>query len=187
MSSSSKGPCYNKTCKEPATKYCGVCRYACYCSIECQREDWSTHKTFCKPNEKKKIKDMRLLHKCDRDHIVNMVAWGITINEHRINTFRAALIVIENDILEQSYDEEDLRKNCSLQLMKEEGFLLFLSHMGYPIHSFLDFDPRDKSLFFFITKYNGYGAVFSRSVEEMQEIIDSMKEFQENEDGSLLD
>ena len=29
------------------TKMCGRCGRAYYCSVECQRADWSYHKTFC--------------------------------------------------------------------------------------------------------------------------------------------
>ena len=49
------GWCYNKTCSHPGRKVerskmfcCTRCGEANYCSVECQRADWKTHKMFCK-------------------------------------------------------------------------------------------------------------------------------------------
>ena len=33
---------------EVASKRCSQCRYASYCSAECQRSDWKSHKATCK-------------------------------------------------------------------------------------------------------------------------------------------
>ena len=48
------GLCFNPQCKLPMrmtarsnTKYCSRCRYATYCSRECQLEDWTEHKPKC--------------------------------------------------------------------------------------------------------------------------------------------
>ena len=38
-------------------KRCGKCFVACYCCIECQREDWPAHKAQCKLNRKFELKD----------------------------------------------------------------------------------------------------------------------------------
>src|SRR5687768_18397886 len=43
---------FNKVClvcgiETPKMKSCSRCRVAKYCSIECQRSDWSTHKRLC--------------------------------------------------------------------------------------------------------------------------------------------
>jgi hypothetical protein len=35
------------TCKSVATKRCSGCKRACYCSAECQRNDWLHHKEIC--------------------------------------------------------------------------------------------------------------------------------------------
>jgi hypothetical protein len=35
---------------------CARCRLAWYCSAECQKEDWPTHKHVCAEEEKKRIK-----------------------------------------------------------------------------------------------------------------------------------
>jgi len=44
-------------CKKDKTgqslKLCGQCLVACYCSAECQRKHWKTHKLTCKPKGRK--------------------------------------------------------------------------------------------------------------------------------------
>jgi len=35
------------TCKSVARLRCGGCKRACYCSAECQRNDWLHHKEIC--------------------------------------------------------------------------------------------------------------------------------------------
>jgi len=44
-----KGNC--KVCGEPAGASCAKCKVARYCSVECQRGDWKTHKKECKTPE----------------------------------------------------------------------------------------------------------------------------------------
>ena len=48
------GFCYNPKCTIPnretersKAKYCSRCRYATYCSRECQEADWTIHKLLC--------------------------------------------------------------------------------------------------------------------------------------------
>eukprot|EP00984_Skeletonema_dohrnii_P028677 scaffold18734_cov115-Skeletonema_dohrnii-CCMP3373.AAC.5 len=48
------GLCYNQNCSLPERKaerskmfYCTRCRDANYCSVECQKDDWETHRKFC--------------------------------------------------------------------------------------------------------------------------------------------
>ncbi|XP_064097943.1 SET domain-containing protein SmydA-8-like [Macrobrachium nipponense] len=38
-----------EVCKNPAKQFCSSCRSVFYCSRECQKEDWKTHKGRCKP------------------------------------------------------------------------------------------------------------------------------------------
>ena len=46
-------PPEDKTCascgKEDATKICGRCKDQSYCSVDCQRQDWTRHKRGCVP------------------------------------------------------------------------------------------------------------------------------------------
>lgn len=39
--------CWGSDCHKPGNKICGKCKKAAYCSRECQRKDWSVHKTKC--------------------------------------------------------------------------------------------------------------------------------------------
>ena len=44
-----------KVCSNPASRQlCGRCHKVSYCSIDCQRKDWPTHKNLCKPSENKR-------------------------------------------------------------------------------------------------------------------------------------
>lgn len=38
-----------EVCKNPAKQFCSSCRAVFYCSRDCQKEDWKTHKGKCKP------------------------------------------------------------------------------------------------------------------------------------------
>ena len=38
-------------------KHCGNCLVACYCSVECQREDCPAHKKQCKLNRKFELRE----------------------------------------------------------------------------------------------------------------------------------
>jgi hypothetical protein len=54
------------TCGEDADKICGACKCAKYCSIECQRADWSEHKLICSQLAKHGSKDIKKFNKwCD--------------------------------------------------------------------------------------------------------------------------
>ena len=39
--------CRKNGCSNAGTKYCGACGLACYCTVECQKEDWRVHKAMC--------------------------------------------------------------------------------------------------------------------------------------------
>ena len=36
---------------------CGKCLVACYCCVECKREDWPMHKKQCKLNRKFELRE----------------------------------------------------------------------------------------------------------------------------------
>ena len=39
--------CNNSGCSKLGTKHCGSCGDACYCCVECQKQDWKVHKGSC--------------------------------------------------------------------------------------------------------------------------------------------
>jgi len=43
-----------QTCQELASKNCSRCHKARYCSVDCQKTDWSSHKHKCKSHDKSK-------------------------------------------------------------------------------------------------------------------------------------
>lgn len=43
----SRPDCNKREEKAAQFKRCGRCRLACYCSVECQHQHWSTHKSGC--------------------------------------------------------------------------------------------------------------------------------------------
>jgi hypothetical protein len=44
------GPCHVEGCTGVGSKMCSRCRKVGYCSADCQRKDWNTHKEECKSN-----------------------------------------------------------------------------------------------------------------------------------------
>jgi hypothetical protein len=52
LGSCMKTRCTHCRCEEGSQTYslCGRCRYAAYCSRECQKSGWSSHKEFCRHN-----------------------------------------------------------------------------------------------------------------------------------------
>jgi hypothetical protein len=36
-------------CESPAHSRCSRCKSVCYCSQECQRSHWNSHKKDCRP------------------------------------------------------------------------------------------------------------------------------------------
>jgi MYND finger len=45
-------PCGKSGCLEKGKYSCGRCKKACYCSIQCQKDSWSSHKSLCKISDK---------------------------------------------------------------------------------------------------------------------------------------
>lgn len=53
-------------CGEDAYKICSACKCAKYCSIDCQRADWTGHKLVCKELKKHGAKDIQKFNRwCD--------------------------------------------------------------------------------------------------------------------------
>ena len=42
-------------CAAQTSRRCGRCRVACYCSTECQLQDWQEHKTHCTLSERSAV------------------------------------------------------------------------------------------------------------------------------------
>jgi hypothetical protein len=49
------GSCKQLPPSEKLLKVCSKCKSAYYCSVECQRQAWATHKTVCNPLVKKEV------------------------------------------------------------------------------------------------------------------------------------
>ena len=45
--------CGKQGCPNRGLKKCTLCRIICYCSKDCQRKDWSVHKTTCRAEPQK--------------------------------------------------------------------------------------------------------------------------------------
>jgi hypothetical protein len=67
------------SCGEPPTAgkklmVCSQCRSVEYCCKECQRADWSNHKTFCKVTTARN-KNTALMGNCNTDKFDDLMAW----------------------------------------------------------------------------------------------------------------
>ncbi|CAE7310654.1 unnamed protein product [Symbiodinium sp. CCMP2592] len=51
MANPCESVCAGSGCELPGTKQCSRCGVVAYCSAECQRKDWKTHKLVCKKVE----------------------------------------------------------------------------------------------------------------------------------------
>lgn len=49
-------------CLRPSSKICTACHYARYCSAECQRVDWSSHRAICRDLTVSAYEEARWLH-----------------------------------------------------------------------------------------------------------------------------
>ncbi|CRK99828.1 CLUMA_CG013136, isoform A [Clunio marinus] len=54
-------------CEKPSNSFCTNCKLVHYCSRECQKADWKTHKTQCRPFEIKKDEKFGRYLKANRD------------------------------------------------------------------------------------------------------------------------
>jgi tetratricopeptide (TPR) repeat protein len=61
-------------------KSCGKCRDVTYCGVECQKADWDTHKTSCKPCNFYIMHRVITLHKSQQWR--KLIKWNPYIEEH---------------------------------------------------------------------------------------------------------
>ncbi|KAJ1474731.1 hypothetical protein T484DRAFT_1831228 [Baffinella frigidus] len=62
------------------SKSCAKCRSVAYCSADCQKADWQTHKTTCKPCAQYVVDQVWALHKSKQWRKV--IKWHPYIEEH---------------------------------------------------------------------------------------------------------
>ena len=179
-----KGDCYASGCEKPGNKYCSACKYAYYCSIECQKKDWVSHKDFCLKNrEIKKNKDqmqaLRLLNKLDRVMIRDMLAYLFYQTGMTLDDWGGVRLTINADFSGKEMTFLDLKQNSRPEPISKENMVNMLNTMyaqqvAYRDESLNSYDP---DLFIFCIFYKGFGIVFSSPREDFQKTIDRAKEF----------
>lgn len=60
-----------RVCKQPAHQLCSRCGVARYCTAECQRADWPTHKTECSPQTHAPQKDLDRIRARAAQHLAD--------------------------------------------------------------------------------------------------------------------
>lgn len=53
--------CHQRECDKVGGSFCGACGLSRYCSSECQRADWKTHKAVCKKTGEPKLLDASVI------------------------------------------------------------------------------------------------------------------------------
>lgn len=168
----SKRPCFYSKCSKESKKYCGGCKEVRYCSVECQRADWPSHRLLC---QKDKNKD--LLDEFNLSHALYLVAFACYDNNYSIESFRGARIILNNNLLAQPNYEKNLWENSSIRLMFEEGLDDMIKECQEGGCKGMDFDRTDPSSFLFIVLYNGGARAFKDRRERIQRILDQINDF----------
>jgi hypothetical protein len=88
--------CFNGNCVEVGKKFCAACRYACYCSADCQKQDWKAiHKKSCmKSRQFLPIDEVSRIIKKSVDHAIKCKA--MDKNEQSIKILEDILVFAEH-------------------------------------------------------------------------------------------
>lgn len=175
----SKSTCSYADCNKDKEKegdiYCDECKEVLYCSVDCQKADLPSHRISCQ-----RINDDRLLNEFNPFNAMYLVALSCFMNNYSLEDFRGTRITLNNNLLSQTDYENDLWENSSIQLMHKEG----LPHMIKELErKGLTLDSIDSSSFLFIILYNGCARVFACPIENIEEIMNQMKEFTHGNEG----
>lgn len=178
-----KGSCSYSACEKEGEKCCGACKGVIYCSIECQKADWPSHRLSCQKRENNHVPDSELLHQFNSSDALYLVALACYMNDYPIEDFRGARITFNNNLLAQPNYKDKLWESSSIRLMFEAGLQDMIDECQRAGCKGMDFDTSNPSAFLFIVHYNSATKVFTCSRENIQGKIDHIKDFSTKNGG----
>lgn len=178
-----KGFCHNKACEEYGKKYCSACKYAYYCSLECQRKDWPSHKRLC---DKSKFsltekRDIKFINKLDASIIRDMVVADFCGKKYSGNDYQAAYVIIHSDILDDGKDislEKLWRKTTTRFMPRKEMAPFVRSWEGKTfIRREREYDMENPLLFFLVITYKQFNILSSFRMTYLDEAYAKLEEW----------
>lgn len=179
-----KATCYARSCENDGRKYCSACKYAYYCSVKCQKEDWVHHKDFCLKNrdikeDKNKLQGLRFLQKLDYEMIQEMLAFLFYQVSLQLDIWGGIKLTINSEFTKKTISFLELKKNSVPEPILKERMPDLLNEMysqrtTYHNDSLNSYDPK---LFLFIISYQGFSVMFSLTREDFQKKINKAREF----------
>ena len=184
FSMNKKAACYARLCQNDGRKYCSACKYAYYCSVECQKKDWSSHKDFCLKNreikeDKNQLQGLRFLHKLDNEMIQQMLAYLFYQVSLPIDIWGGIKLTINSEFTGKTMSYLELKKNSVPEPILKERMAdvlndIYSQRTTYRDDSLNSYDPK---LFLFIISYKGFSILFSSTREDFQRKINKAREF----------